>query len=380
MAAREGPLDAIRAAGTAGLRVALVGPLPPPAGGMANQTEQLYRLLRTDACEVHVVRSNADYRPAWIGRIRGLRALVRLVPFVIGVWRAVADADVVHLMANSGWSWHLVAVPTIWIAWLRGVPVVVNYRGGDAEAFLRRNAALVRATMSRAAALIVPSGFLQQVFDRFGMRAEIVANVVDLARFAPRARDPDPGPHLVVTRNLEAIYDIGTALRAFARIRNEFPAARLTVAGRGPELGALKALAVNLGIGGVVNFTGSLDPDQIVRLYCSADLMLNPARVDNMPNALLEAMASGVPIVSTNAGGIPFMVENGRTALLVSPTDPEAMARAAVTVLKDERLAGSLRRNGLEAARCYTWSAVCPRLFGVYRGAISGDAKRPCSA
>ena len=160
--------------GLAGLHVGLVGPLPPPAGGMANQTRQLAELLRTAQANVSMVQSNAPYRPAWLGRIPVVRALVRLLPYLVALWRAAGRSDVLHVMANSGWSWHLFAAPAIWVARLRHVPVVVNYRGGEAADFLARSQRVVGWSMRHIARLIVPSGFLQEVFGRHGMAAEVV--------------------------------------------------------------------------------------------------------------------------------------------------------------------------------------------------------------
>ena len=89
---------------------------------MANQTRQLARLLEAEGCSVTVVRTNAPYRPAWIGRVRGVRALFRLVPYIISLWRAMRGADLAHVMANSGWAWHSFAAPAIRIAAWRGRP------------------------------------------------------------------------------------------------------------------------------------------------------------------------------------------------------------------------------------------------------------------
>lgn len=185
------------------LAIVLIGPLPPPAGGMANQTEQLAQLLGREGHCVTLVRTNTPYRPEWAGRVPGLRALVRLLPYLAALWRAMRDADVAHVMANSGWSWHLFAAPAVWIAWLRNVRCVVNYRGGEAAPFLQRSARTVAFTLQRAAALIVPSGFLQEIFARHGIAAEVLPNVVDLSRFTPCARARETNaPQLVITRHL----------------------------------------------------------------------------------------------------------------------------------------------------------------------------------
>jgi glycosyltransferase involved in cell wall biosynthesis len=336
---------------------------------MANQTRQLARLLADAAISVEIVQVNARYRPHWIGSVRGVRAVFRLVPYLRHLWRCAGRADLFHVMANSGWAWHLCAAPAVWIARLRGVPVVVNYRGGEAEQFLRRQVAWVRPTLRRAFAIVVPSGFLQDVFGQFEIAAEIVPNIVDLSRFHPGP--PRAASHnIIVTRNLEDIYDIPTALRAFAVIRSAYPDATLTVAGSGPRLDALQQLAQSLGVADGVRFTGRIDNEHITELYRNADLMLNPSTADNMPISLLEAMASAVPIVTTNVGGIPHLVTDARNALLVAPGDPSAMAAAAIRVFAEEGLARRLVEAGAESAAGYTWAQVRPRLFGVYARAL----------
>jgi glycosyltransferase involved in cell wall biosynthesis len=201
----------------------------------------------------------------------------------------------------------------------------------------------------------------------------IVPNVVDLGTFAPGAAARSD-PHLLVTRNLERIYDIETAIRAFARIVMDFPDARLTVAGAGPEREALERLARELGVDARLRFTGRLDNAELPSLYREATILLNPSRVDNMPNSLLEAMASGVPIVSTSVGGIPFLVEDGRTALLVPPGQPPAMAEAVLRLLREPELADRLRSAARREVSRYGWPRVRPVLFGAYMRAAGMEA------
>lgn len=360
------------------ISVGLVGPLPPPSGGMANQTRQLAGLLADAAMAVEIVQVNAPYHPAWVERFRGVRALFRLVPYLLRLWRCAGRADLFHVMANSGWAWHLCAAPAVWIARLRGVPVVVNYRGGEAQRFLRRQAALVRPTLRRAFAVIVPSGFLQEVFGQFGISAEVVPNIVDLSRFRPAPQRP-PGHHIIVTRNLEDIYDIPTAMRAFVVIRQAYPDATLTVAGSGPILAELQRLAEALGVAASVRFAGRIDNEQISGLYRNADLMLNPSTADNMPISLLEAMASAVPIVTTNVGGIPHLLTDAWDAVMVPPRDPAAMAAAAMRVFGEARLARSLVEAGCQRAAHYSWEQVRPRLFAVYARAIGVASLHQCA-
>jgi glycosyltransferase involved in cell wall biosynthesis len=358
-----------------GLKIGLVGPLPPPAGGMANQTRQLAELLESEGAVVTIVQVNPPYRPRFVEQVRGLRALVRFVPYAARLWHVAGRTDLLHVMANSGWAWHLYAAPAIGIARLRGTPSVVNYRGGEAETFLARASRRVAKTIQRSSALVVPSGFLQKVFARHGIESEIVPNIIDVERFRPATGALLPGKHrILVTRNLEPIYDIPMALRAFSLVVQAIPNAIMVVAGSGPELNALRSLAAELRIDRAVDFCGNLDRDQIAELYRTVSLVLNPSRVDNMPNSVLEAMASGVPVVSTSVGGVPWILRHDVTGLLVASGDHVAMAAAAKRVLSDADLASRLRTAALADIQQYTWARIKQQWSAVYSTALSASA------
>ena len=354
-------------------RIALVGPLPPPSGGMANQTQQLAQLLQQAGAQVEVVQVNAPYQPRWLGSIKGLRALFRLVPYLLHLWRAAGKAELLHIMANSGWSWHLFAAPAIWIGKLRGKAVVVNYRGGEADVFLEKSLIWIRLSLRHADVLLVPSGFLEQVFAKYGYTSRIVPNIIDLARFTP-ATPAVRHPHIVVARNLEPIYDNATALRAFAIVRQQVPAARMTIAGSGPERQSLEHLAHTLGITDAVTFSGRLENEHMAALYSSAQVMVNPSLADNMPISVLEALASGVPVVSTDVGGVPYLVTHEKTALLVPAKNPDAMAQAILRLLEDAPLRQRLSEAGLALAQQFSWPNVREALFDAYRVALVSAA------
>jgi glycosyltransferase involved in cell wall biosynthesis len=226
--------------------------------------------------------------------------------------------------------------------------------------------------LDSAALRVTPSAYLLRVFRKHGLDAEVIPNIVDLSRFQPGPRrDPGAAPHLIVTRNLEAIYDIPTAIRAFARVCEVFPRAHLTVAGSGPELPALRALAAALSLSERIVFTGRIDNAAMASVYAHADCMLNPSTVDNMPISILEAFASGVPVISTNAGGIPDLLEDGVSGLLVPVGDAEAMAAKTIEVLRDPAHALALRQAGLAQAQRYDWPQVGRLWLDAYRRVAS---------
>ena len=356
-----------------GARIVLVGPLPPPSGGMANQTKQLQRLLSEEGAEVSLVRTNAPYRPAFVGAVPGVRAFFRLVPYRARLRSAARGASLFHIMANSGWAWHFFAAPALRAARRAGVPAVLNYRGGDAERFLNRSFSVVEKSLRNAKTVVVPSDFLKGVFASHGVSTEIVPNIVDLERFRPSSRHTNGGgPRLLIARNLEPIYDVETGLRAFEILRRRYPAAVLDVAGSGPDRERLEGLSAELGLSPSVRFLGQVENEAMPSLYGSADVALNPSLVDNMPISLLEAFASGVPVVSTNSGGIPAMVKAGEEAILVSPRDPQAMASAVAALWEAPSLRHELREAGLRRANAFGWSSVREGWRGVYERATAG--------
>jgi glycosyltransferase involved in cell wall biosynthesis len=372
---RGGRQASPKASGDGWPRVCVVGPLPPPSGGMANQCEQLLRLLRADGASAELVRTNAPYRPALLGRIPMLRALARLIPYGVSLWRASGRSDVMHVLANSGWAWHLFAAPALWIGRLRGVPVVVNYRGGLADDFLAAAPTHVHRSLRRAALRVTPSDFLRRVFARHGLDAEVIPNIIDLERFGACLAHPREGPpHIVVARNLEPIYGLDTAIRALALLRQWHPQARLTLAGSGPQREELQALAASLGVGEAVSFPGRVDHADMPALYAQADVALNPSTVDNMPNSVLEAHASQLPLVSTNVGGVPDIVDDGISGLLVPPGDAAAMAQALRRVLDDTVLAASLVHAGRSKVQAYAWPQVRQQWLMAYRRACAQGA------
>ncbi|REL25202.1 glycosyltransferase family 4 protein [Thalassotalea euphylliae] len=356
--------------------VAIVGPLPPPAGGMANQTEQFASFLESEGVKVTVVQVNLPYEPRWVGKIPMFRALVRLVQYQRALKQKLADVDLVHIMANSGWSWHLFAAPAIKVAKQLNKPVVLNYRGGYAADFFAKSWSQVKKTLDLVDDIVVPSSFLQGVFSDYGKTAKIIPNVLNEQRFNCLERQSAMKPTVIVTRNLEAIYDVATAINVFAGIRQQFPNAELKVAGTGPELANLQALCQELALAPSVEFVGRLSPDEVANLYKAADLMLNTSVVDNSPNALIEALACGTPIVSSNVGGIPQLVSDQYNALLAAPKDIDKMTQLSLALLTKPEQRQTLIANGLTTIEKFYWRNVWRELEACYQQAIQGRSQQ----
>jgi glycosyltransferase involved in cell wall biosynthesis len=357
------------------LRIAIVAAGPGgTAGGQAVQARLLVELLREAGHHVEFVPIDPPFPPGvrWLRGVRFARTLLNQALYIPSL-RRLRRVEAVHIFSASYGSFFLAPAPAIAVARLFGRRVVLNYHSGEADDHLRRDAAWLAPWLRRVDSLVVPSVFLRRVFERHGHRAQVIPNVVDLSRFASPPRPPG-GTRLLSTRNLERIYGLDTVVRAFARLRELRPQTTLTLAGSGSQEGALRRLAERLGV--EVTFTGQVEPSRMPALYRDADVLLNASVVDNQPLSILEAFASGLPVVTTATGDIASLVSDGDTGLLVPPGDDAAMARAVCRLWDDPAMAASLASQARDRAAAHSWQAVRP----LWEAVLSGRTERPRAA
>jgi glycosyltransferase involved in cell wall biosynthesis len=155
-------------------------------------------------------------------------------------------------------------------------------------------------------------------------------------------------------------------IRAFPLVKAQYPAATLTVAGYGSQERMLHELAASLDVDGI-RFVGRVEPESVPALYDAADIFLNAAVIDNQPVSVLEAFASGLPVVSTGTGDIAAMLRHGEAGLLVPQRNPQALAAAAIHLLERPGLAQTLARRARSEAELYTWDRISAEWAEVYR-------------
>jgi len=358
-------------------RVLVIAPSLRILGGQAVQAVRLREALATDATlEVGFLPINPRLSGA-LGRLQDVkyvRTVVTTLAFVtLLLWR-VPRYDVVHLFSASYLSFLMAQTPAILIARLYRVPVILNYHSGEAADHLARWRRTAIPVIRMARRIVVPSDYLVEVFARFRLPAEAIFNSVDASLFRFRERRP-VRPAFLANRNLEPHYAVATVIHAFALIQHAEPAASLVVAGDGSQRAELETLARELELNNIV-FTGAVPAETMPELYDAADIYLNGSEVDNMPLSILEAYAAGTPVVTTDAGGIPFILNHEETGLLVPTGDAEAMAHAALRLLDDEQLAARLAARAHEECAKYTaestgrqWSNLYHRLTHTVSGA-----------
>lgn len=329
-------------------RLALVGPmLGTNPGWVVTQGEILGRLFAQEGYTVRLTSHQVA---------RAARLADTLTSLV--AWRNQVDL-VIH-MVFSGSAFRVTDAASS-LCRLLGLPQMFVLRGGSLPEYAAANGALVNRVLRRAAALVSPSGFLADYFEHdpaFRLPVTVIPNVLDLDQYPYQPRRT-LAPRLLWMRTFHDVYHPELAVETLVELRRTHSEATLTMAGQDKGLLApVQALVEARGLSAAVRFPGFLDPAAKMREFAEHDIYLNTNRVDNMPVSVLEAAAFGLPVVATNVGGLPFLVEDEQTALLVPDGDAQAMAAAVRRLLAEPALVQRLSTNGRHLAESCAWPAV----------------------
>ncbi|MFA6108616.1 MAG: glycosyltransferase family 1 protein [Candidatus Latescibacterota bacterium] len=286
------------------------------------------------------------------------------------------EPDLVHLL-------NPISLGVAGLRWTRrrGLPLVASYHT-DLPGYVRRYGfggltgatwALLRHLHNQADLNLVPSRAVHRELAGHGFeRLAIWAHGVDAERFHPRFRDPElrrqwtlgvpEAPVLLYVGRLAAEKRLDLLLPVVQTFRQ----IRLVLVGDGPERSRLQRLFA----GTPTTFTGFLQGEELARAYATADLFVFPSDTETFGNVVVEAMASGLPVVAAAAGGPLELVEDGRTGRLVPPGDPAALVRAVGELLRDPERAGELGRTGRTRAECLSWEEVLDTVIHGYEWAL----------
>jgi len=265
------------------------------------------------------------------------------------------------------------------------LPVIVSFHGADAGVDLDQptHLAPTRRMLDRATLLLARSESLAARLVALGAdpaKIRLHRAGIPLAEisFVQRGAPADRAWRCVQACRLIAKKGLTTALRAFAEFRRAFPDSTFTIAGEGPQLAELRALAAALGVAGHVHFTGFLAQEKLRALYAESHIFLHPSELgadgdqEGVPNAMLEAMASGLPVVATPHGGIPEAIEQGVSGLLTAERDSAALAQSLLSLAGDPaRYAPMSAAARARVVAMFDLEAQARTLEGIYREAIA---------
>lgn len=358
------------------MRLLIVGPSLSILGGQAVQAARLLARLREEPeLELGFLPINPRL-PGFLSnlqRVKYLRTIVTSIAYILSLIFQVYRYDVVHVFSASYFSFVLAPTPAILIGKLYRRRVLLNYHSGEAEDHFKRWRRTAIPTIRLADIVVVPSKYLVRVFEQFGLTAVAIFNLIETSKLRFRDRVP-LRPYFLCNRNLEIHYGVDRVLRAFAIIQKQIPEATLIVVGDGTQRRTLEALARDEGLQNI-SFQGQVDPAVIADIYDAADIYLNGSEIDNQPLSLLEAFACGLPIVTTNAGGIPDIVEDRRTGMVVARGDYHQMAERALILLNNPETTKQMIERARQECVKYSWDAVRDAWLNVYQELVNKPAK-----
>ena len=350
------------------IRVLLIAPSFRILGGQAVQASRLMKCI-SDLDGVDIQFQPIAPLPDFLLKVKFLRTVVAIVLYWIALFARAWRYDILHVFTASYWSYTFWSLPALLAAKLYGKKIILNYRDGQAEDHLTNWRSAI-PTIKMMDAIVSPSGYLADVFRQFGIECRPIFNVIDMRDFIHRKRSK-LRPRFLHNRILEPLYNIPCALRAFKMVQEKYPEASFEIAHDGPSRGELEAYASEIGLKNY-RFLGRVPHKEIAKLYDAADIYVTTPDIDCMPGSLLECSASGLPIVATNAGGIPYIVFHEKTALIVEKNADRAVADSCIRLLEDPALVERLTSNAHEECKRYSAPTVARQWRDLYREVLRG--------
>ncbi len=298
--------------------------------------------------------------------------VTRLIDIMTTIWRerrrySVAQID---LYSGAAFIW---AEAACWLLDRLHVPYVLTLHGGNLPVFGAKHRARVSRLLRRAVAVTTPSPFLREAMAPFRSDLILQPNGIRTEQYPFRLRTA-PKPRLLWVRAFHEIYNPAMAVRVVDQLRRDYPEVHLTLVGPDREDGTRERtieMTQQLGLEEHVEFRGAVPKASLPRVFDEHDIFLNTSSVDNAPVTVIEAMAGGLCVVSTSAGGIAQLVTDQQDALLVRPGDADAMSAAVRRLLTSVELASLLSTSGRENAVSRDWATVLPRWEEILSAAVS---------
>lgn len=287
---------------------------------------------------------------------------LRLLDMLYSVWkyRHVYELAQIDVFSGSAFTF---AQSCSWLLNRLKKPVIFTLHGGGLADFARSHPKRVERLLKRASVAVTPSPFIQHSLSSFRADIRFIPNPIDSSAAIFRIRQ-NPKPTLIWIRAFHQIYNPLLAVRVVELLASDFPDLRLLMVGPDKGDGSLSLFtqeALRLGVDHRIDLIGPIKHEDVPKWLDKGDIFLNTTNFDAAPSSVLEAMANGLCVVSTNVGGVPYIIEDGKDGLLVLPGEPELMAAAIKKILTNHLLAETLSNNARLRAAHYDWSLILPQ-------------------
>lgn len=290
--------------------------------------------------------------------------LLRWLDMMFAIVRYNRTATVVLIDTYSSLGFYY-ALGAAFVCRCFSIPYVPILRGGNLKIRLQQNPGLARFVFGGAKILIAPSAYLLSTFREFGFNnIQYIPNSIELSAYTMVERK-SVSPKMLWVRSFHKIYNPQMALEVLQRLSNKFPTASLCMVGpdRDSSLFQCQEYVRKNGLTGRVKFTGVLSKTEWHKLAGDYDIFVNTTNVDNTPISVIEGMALGLPVVSTNVGGVPYLITDNETGLLVEAGDVDAMVEKIVKLVEDSSSAHRLALCARQHVEAFDWDRVKHKWF-----------------
>ncbi len=290
---------------------------------------------------------------------------MRLLRLMDMVWKVLTKSkryDLAQVDVFSGKAFIFAEV-CVWLLNRLNKPVVLTLHGGGLPDFAERYPRRIKHLLASADRVVTPSPFLQTALSEFNDSIDLIPNPIDLCASIYRHRK-SVMPRLIWVRAFHQTYNPTMAIELIRDLLAEYPDIHLTMIGPDKEDDSFERTSTKIldfGLENHVEVIPGVEHNRIPALLDRADIFINTSNFDTAPRSLIEAMANGLCIVTTNVGGIPYLVADQKDALLVPPNQTQKMADAVRQLLTDEDLAAQLSLNARLRAEEHDWSAILPK-------------------
>lgn len=284
--------------------------------------------------------------------------IIRFIFMIASIFKYRNKIEIVLIDSYSSKAfWYTIG--SAFVSKLLGIPYTPILRGGDFPNRLDKSRKLCNFVFHNSVINISPSRYLEYHFNHAGYKVIYIPNFIPIEKYHFIARKK-LSPKILWVRAFHKIYNPGMAIQVLYNLLKYYPNAELCMVGMDSDgsRSIIESQIKELNIENHVLITGVLPKDQWIELSKNYDIFINTTNFDNMPVTVIEAMALGLPIISTNAGGLPYLLHDEEDALLVDTGNVNEMLKKIIRLLGDEELAYNLSTQGRKYVEQFDWSSV----------------------
>jgi glycosyltransferase involved in cell wall biosynthesis len=315
--------------------------------------------------QVDILQSNLDVSKYQTSILNTRGSIIKRIGLFFLSWKTFKNTDIIHIHCCSNFGGFFPAILGVTLGRLLRKKIIITYHGGGAENFISKNKLLVLPFLRKADHLIVLSDFLEKVFLKFKLQAKVIPNVF-ISEKNDTLRKTEIQARLISTRALNKLYNIDLIIVAFAKIQKTIPNASLTILGDGTEKKNLMKKCLKETIPNV-HFIGKIPNTKVKSFLQKNDILISAPSIDNFPISILEAFENELLVISSNVGGVPFLIKNYENGLLFESGNVNDLVKMIKFAIQDKENSLKMIEKAKIRLEDFSWEANCDKFYSIYK-------------